>query len=135
MLKKSERTQLFPGNCLDESDIQCLSKNVIQFNLKHILTDFIHILSIQEASIIAKCLLKNQEEMQTKAIGTGPFILECIDRKEEKVELVKNKKYWDKPPYFDKIDIWVEKSYKKRKKLIYLWGSTAVRQTRILHCG
>lgn len=76
MLKKSERTQLFPGNCLDESDIQCLSKNVIQFNLKHILTDFIHILSIQEASIIAKCLLENQEEMQTKAIGTGLRYLE-----------------------------------------------------------
>lgn len=118
MIKMSKRAKYFLENILDEDGIQCLSKYNIQFSLKKSFSEFPHILAIQEATIMPKCLLDNLEKTSREAIGTGPFVLASIDRINERVKMINNERYWGQKAFLSEVEIIVRKDYQQRKKML-----------------
>ena len=118
MLKKSKRAQIFLNGILNEEGIFCLEENILEFVLEKPTEVFTALLAMQEGAIVSTNLLDNGNELREKAIGTGPFVLKSLDWENERIELLKNERYWGKTGNIQKVEIVVEKSYQKRKEMM-----------------
>lgn len=84
--------------------IEPIDKYKIEFTLRHSFAPFLNYLSMPYASIVTEGVKKSNLSLESRVLGTGPFILEEYV-KEDRLIMRRNQNYW-KPgfPYLDGIE-------------------------------